>query len=72
MEVSGQLHAPVALFSGRSIGTQWIKCCVGSRAGLEKVEKSKFLTLPGLELQPLCHIACSQPLYQMRNADSSL
>jgi hypothetical protein len=36
------------------------------RAGLGDVEKRKFLTLPGLELQTLCRPAHSQSLYRLR------
>jgi hypothetical protein len=32
---------------------------VDLRTGLDEVEKSKFFTLPGLELQPLGRPACS-------------
>jgi hypothetical protein len=39
---------------------------VGSRAGLDEVEKRKFLTLQDLELRPLCRPARSQSLYQQR------
>jgi hypothetical protein len=39
---------------------------VGPRAGLNGMEKSKFLTLPGLELRPLGRPARSQSLYQLR------
>jgi hypothetical protein len=38
---------------------------VDSKAGLEDVEKRKFLTLPGLELQTLGHPARSQSLYRL-------
>jgi hypothetical protein len=34
-------------------GTHWIGGWVGPRAGLDDVEKGKFLTLPGLELRTL-------------------
>jgi hypothetical protein len=34
-------------------GTHWIGGWVDPRAGLNAVENRKFLTLPGLELQPL-------------------
>jgi hypothetical protein len=37
----------------RAPGTHWIGGWVGPRAGLDDVEKGKFLTLPGLELRPL-------------------
>jgi hypothetical protein len=36
---------------------------VGPRASLDDVEKRKFLTLPGLELQPLGQPAYSHSLY---------
>jgi hypothetical protein len=39
---------------------------VGPRAGLEDVEKRKFLTLSGLELRPLGRPARSQSLYRLR------
>jgi hypothetical protein len=38
----------------RSFDTNWKGGWVGPRAGLNDVEKRKFLTLPGLELRPLC------------------
>jgi hypothetical protein len=38
---------------------------VGPRAGLNDVEKRKFLTLPGLELPPLRRPARSQSLYRL-------
>jgi hypothetical protein len=34
-------------------GTHWIGGWVDPRAGLDDVEKRKFLTLPGLDLRPL-------------------
>jgi hypothetical protein len=43
----------------RSPGTHWIGGWVNLRAGLDDVEKRKFLTLPGLELRPLGRPACS-------------
>jgi hypothetical protein len=39
---------------------------VDTRAGLEDVEKRKFLTLQGLELRPLGRPARSQLLYRLR------
>jgi hypothetical protein len=38
---------------------------VGPTAGLDDVEKKKFLTLPRLELRPLARPACSQSLYRL-------
>jgi hypothetical protein len=34
--------------------THWIVDWAGPRAGLKAVGKRKFLTLPGIELRPLC------------------
>jgi hypothetical protein len=39
---------------------------VGPRAGVDDVEKRKFLTLPGLELRPIGRLARSQSLYRLR------
>jgi hypothetical protein len=39
---------------------------VGPRAGLDDIEKRKFLTLPGLELRPVGRPARNQSLYQLR------
>jgi hypothetical protein len=36
-----------------ALGTDWIRGGVGPRAGLDAVEKRKFLTLPGFEFRPL-------------------
>jgi hypothetical protein len=43
---------------------------VDPRAGLDDVEKRKFLNLRGLELQPLGLPARSQPLYRLRHPGS--
>jgi hypothetical protein len=37
----------------RAPGTHWIGGSVALRAGLDDLEKRKFLTLPGLELRSL-------------------
>jgi hypothetical protein len=50
----------------RASGTDCIGGRVGPRAGLDNVEKRKFLTLPGLELRPLGSPARSQSLYRLR------
>jgi hypothetical protein len=44
---------------------------MGPRAGLDDVEKRKFLILPGLELRPPCRPAPSQLLYRLRHPDST-
>jgi hypothetical protein len=33
-------------------GTIWKGCCLDPKAGVDNVEKRKYLTLPGLELRP--------------------
>jgi hypothetical protein len=38
---------------------------VGPRAGMDDVEKRKFLTLPGLEPRPLGRLSRSQSLYRL-------
>jgi hypothetical protein len=37
----------------RLSGTNWLGGWVGPRAGLDAMERRKFLTLPGLDLRPL-------------------
>jgi hypothetical protein len=49
----------------RAPGTYWIGVWVEPRAGLDDVEKRKFLTLPVLELRPLGSLARSQSLYRL-------
>jgi hypothetical protein len=49
----------------RALGIYWIGGWVGPRAGLEDIEKRKFLTLPELERRPLGHPARSQSLYRL-------
>jgi hypothetical protein len=57
---------PLQLYPwGRSLITHWTGGWVNPRAGLNNMEKWKFLTLLGLELRPLCRQACSQLLYQL-------
>jgi hypothetical protein len=46
-------------FGERAPGTHWIGGWMDPRPGLDNVEKRKFLTLSGLELQPLCRPAHS-------------
>jgi hypothetical protein len=45
---------------------------VDPRAGLDEMEKCKFLTLPGLEPRLLSRPARSQSLYRLRYPGSSL
>jgi hypothetical protein len=64
--MSGELHAPPALPPGeRAPGIYWVGGWVKLRAGLDDVEKREFLTLPGLELRPVCRPARSQSIYRL-------
>jgi hypothetical protein len=54
----------------RAPGTHWVGGWMDPRAGLNDVEKSKFLTLLGLELWPLYHPAHSQSLYRLHYLSS--
>jgi hypothetical protein len=56
----------------RAPGAHWIGGWVGSRTGLDDMEKRRFLTLLGLELLPLCRPAHSQPLYRLRYPGSEV
>jgi hypothetical protein len=64
--VSVQFQAPAALPPGKIPGTHWIGGWVDPRAGLDEMEKRKFLALPGLELRPLGRPARSQSPYRLR------
>jgi hypothetical protein len=58
---------PRPLYPGeRAPGTNLIEGSVNLRAGLDDLEKRKFLTLPGLELRPLGRPARTQSLYRLR------
>jgi hypothetical protein len=50
----------------RAPSTHWIGGWVDPRAGLDDVEKGKFLTLPELELRPLGRPARTYSLYRPR------
>jgi hypothetical protein len=43
-----------SLSSRFNLGTHWIGGWLESRTGLDDMEKWKFLTLPVLELRPIC------------------
>jgi hypothetical protein len=65
LEVSGQIHAAAAIPPGERVpSTHWIGGWVGPRAGLDYMEKWKFLPPPGLELWLLYRPARSQSLYR--------
>jgi hypothetical protein len=49
----------------RALGAHWVGGWVDSRAGVDDVEKRKFLTLPGLHIRPLGRPTRSQNLYQL-------
>jgi hypothetical protein len=50
----------------RTPGTHVLRCWVDPRAGLDDVEKRKFLILLVLELRHLDHRSRSQSLYRLR------
>jgi hypothetical protein len=56
----------------RTPGTHWIGGSVGSRAGLDDVEKRKSLILPGLELLPLSRPSHSQSLHELASPASPI
>jgi hypothetical protein len=73
MEVSGQFHAPAALPAGKEPpSTHWIRGWLDLRAGLDDMEKWKFLVPPGLQLRPLGRQASSQSLYRLRYPGSEM
>jgi hypothetical protein len=51
---------------GKNPGTHWIGGWVGPRVGLDDMQKRKFLTVTGLELQLLGRPSGSQSLYRLR------
>jgi hypothetical protein len=53
----------------RAPGTHWIGGLVNPRAGLDDLEKSKFLTLPGLKLRPLNRPPRSPSQYPLNYPD---
>jgi hypothetical protein len=58
---------PLHLYPGeRAPGTNWIGGWVGTRTGLDDVEKRKFLPPLELELRPLGRPDCRQSLYRLR------
>jgi hypothetical protein len=62
-----------ALPSGeRTPGTHWIGGLVDPRAGLDDMEKRKFLTLRGLEFRPFGGPARSQSLSRLPVFDDGL
>jgi hypothetical protein len=67
MGKSGQLQASATL----THGTRWFGGWVGPRTRLDDVETRKFLTIPGLEFQPIGRPALSQLLYRLSYRGSS-
>jgi hypothetical protein len=62
VSLRGQLNDSAAYPLGKS------PLYPSNRAGLNYVQKIKFMTLPGLEHRPLMHVA--QSLYRLRYRDS--
>jgi hypothetical protein len=54
-----------------TLGTQWIGCWVGPRAGLDIVARTESLLLQGLELRSLGCPPCSQSLYRLSYTDQN-
>jgi hypothetical protein len=48
-------------------GTNWICVSLGTRTGLDDVERRKTLPLPELEPRPLGSTVRSQPLYRLHS-----
>jgi hypothetical protein len=64
---------PLPLYPlGESLRYLWIGGRVGPTAGLDGVEKRKFMILPGIELGPLGRQARSQLLYRLRYPDYAI
>jgi hypothetical protein len=59
------------ILHGKSLGTHWIGGRMDPRAGLDNMEKLKFLTLQGLELRHFGRPDSSQSLYRLRYRGSS-
>jgi len=58
MEVSGQLHTPVALPLGRALGTHLTRGWAGPRAGLDAVARIENLVIaPVGKLTPVKPVA---------------
>jgi hypothetical protein len=72
--VGGEWSAssPCRFTSGKMTPTRthWIGGWVGPRAGLDDLEKRKFLTLQGLELRPFGRPDRSQSVYRLRHPGS--
>jgi hypothetical protein len=60
LEVSNQLHARPFYIRGKSHRYSLDRSLGSPRAGLDDLEKTKFFTLPELELRPLGRAVCSQ------------
>jgi hypothetical protein len=54
----------------RALSTHWIGSWVDQRAGVDDVERRKFLPPLGLNLRPLGRPAHSQSLYRLRYISS--
>jgi hypothetical protein len=70
-ETEGKLCPGRCTPGERVPGTHWIAGWLDLRAGLDDLEKRKFLTPPGLELQLLCRPARRQSLYRLSYPGSS-
>jgi hypothetical protein len=69
MDVSGQPHAPAAIFPTKESQYTLDRGWMDPRAGLVEMEKLKFLILLGLKLRLLRCQACSQSRMVHDNGD---
>jgi hypothetical protein len=58
-------HYPMKIYGGVALAADW----VGPIAGLLNMEKSEYLTVPGLELRPVSSPAHNQSLYRLSHSD---
>jgi hypothetical protein len=54
----------------RACCAHWVGGWVGPSTDLDDTEKRNLLALPGLELQPLYHLAYTQSLYRLSYPDN--
>jgi hypothetical protein len=52
--------------------THWIGGWVGPSAGVDYIEKQKFMALLGLEPQPFSHPTCRELLYRLHYHSSKI
>jgi hypothetical protein len=63
---------PCLFNPGKALPTRWTGDWVDPRTSLGDVEKKRFLTLSGLEIRSLYHLARSQTLYLLSYSGSDI